>query len=80
MEANNFRAYVLTKFFRFMLLLRIASQDVTREKFTWVPDLEDYSRVWTDAELYQHFGLTKKEQEHIEKSIKPIKQEVEIVQ
>ena len=72
MEANNFRAYVLTKFFRFMLLLRIASQDVTREKFTWVPDLEDYSRVWTDAELYQHFGLTKKEQEHIEKSIKAL--------
>ena len=51
---------------------RLISQDVNKEKFAWVPDLGDYSKVWTDAELYQHFVLTKKEQEYVEKSIKAI--------
>lgn len=68
--ADNFRQYVLTKFFRFMLLLRVVSQDVTREKFAWVPDLNDYSNPFSDADLYAHFNLTKKEMEYIESTIK----------
>jgi len=71
-EADNYEAFVKTKIYRFCLMKRLISQDVNKEKFAWVPDLGDYSKVWTDAELYQHFVLTKKEQEYVEKSIKAI--------
>jgi len=69
-EAEAYLAYANTKFYRFMVSLRKISQDVNREKFSWVPDLNDYSKEWTDEELYAHFELTKKEIEHIEKTIK----------
>lgn len=72
-EAENYAAYMKTKFYRYMLSLRIISQRITREKFAWVPDLGDYSHTYTDKDLYAHFGLTKKEIEHIEKGIKTIK-------
>jgi len=71
-EVENYSAYMETRFYRFMLSLRVISQDITRDKFAWVPDLCDYSKAWTDEELYAHFGLTKKEIEHIEKTIKSL--------
>jgi len=71
-DANNFLAYVKTKFFRFMLLLRVVSQDIPSDRYAWVPDLGNYSKAWTDKDLYAHFELTKKEIEHIEKSIKSL--------
>lgn len=72
-EAENYLEYMKSKFFRYMLSLRISAQDINTEKFAWVPDLGDYNRTYTDNDLYTHFGLTKKEIEHIEKSIKAIK-------
>lgn len=72
-EAECYLSYMKTKFYRFMLSLRVISQDINTEKFSWVPDLGNYSRTYTDKDLYTHFGLTKKEIEHIEKSIKAIK-------
>ena len=69
-EADNYEAYLRTKFYRFCLMQRLISQDVNKGKFAWVPDLGDYSKAWTDEELYKHFNLTMKEIEHIEKSIK----------
>lgn len=71
-EAENYANYMHTKFYRFMLSLRVISQDVNQKKFSWVPDLQNYSKAWTDQELYQHFGLTKKEIDHIEKTIKAL--------
>jgi site-specific DNA-methyltransferase (adenine-specific) len=71
-EVNNYEAYLKTKFYRFCLMLRLISQDINREKFSWVPDMGDYTRSYTDEELYQHFNLTKKEIEHIERTIKTL--------
>ena len=71
-EAENYAVYAMTKFYRFMLSLRVVSQDINKKKFTWVPDLGNYSKAWTDKDLYAHFELTKKEIEHIEKSIKSL--------
>ena len=71
-EAENFISYMKTKFFRFMLGLRTLTQDINKEKFAWVPDLEDYSKSWTDEELYKRFNLTDSEIKHIESKIKPI--------
>lgn len=71
-EAHNFVVYMKTKFFRFMLSIRLMTHDVNKEKFAFVPDLGDYSKPITDADLYKKFGLTNEEIAHIESKIKPL--------
>jgi len=69
-EASNFVSYMKTRFFRFMLWLRKATQHINRNKLAWVPDVEDYTTAWTDKELYDMFGLTRQERSYIESKIK----------
>lgn len=71
-EATNFSSYMKTKLFRFMLRMRVISQDVTRENYNWVPDMEDYTKEYTDEYLYKTFGLNKEEIAYIESKIKEI--------
>ena len=73
LDAKHLVAYIFTRFFRFMLRMRIVSQDCTRDNYRWVPDLADYSKSWTDAELYKMFGLTRQEQAYIQSKIKELK-------
>jgi site-specific DNA-methyltransferase (adenine-specific) len=72
-ESENFISYMKTKFFRFMLGLRVLTQHINKEKFAFVPDVEDYSTPWTDKELYKKFGLTRQQINYIEGKIKTIK-------
>jgi site-specific DNA-methyltransferase (adenine-specific) len=69
-EAVNYSDYMKTKFYRFMLSLRTITQHITVDKFAWVPDLGSYANPVTDADLFAHFNLTKKEIEHINSTIK----------
>lgn len=69
-ESENFISYVKTKFFRFMLGLRLLTQNISKEKFNWVPDLQNYSKSYTDVELYDIFNLTTDERLYIENKIK----------
>jgi len=71
-QAENFLAYTQAKFFQFMLSFRIGTTTLCSDSFAWVPDLGDYTNPINDEDLYAHFKLTKKEQEHIEKSIKAL--------
>ena len=71
-EAMSFSSYVKTKFFRFMLSLRATTQDLPPKAFAWVPDLQDYTKPWTDEELYNMFNLTQEERDYIESKIKPL--------
>ena len=71
-DADNFVTYMKSKFFRFMLRMRVVSQDVTRDCYNWVPDVEDYTAPWTDKELYKKFNLTRQEIAYIESKIKAI--------
>jgi len=71
-EASNFASYMGTMFFRFMLGLHMAGQHVNTDKFSWVPDLGDYSKPVTDADLYKRFGLTPEEIAYIESKIKAL--------
>jgi site-specific DNA-methyltransferase (adenine-specific) len=68
--ADNFKRYMLTKFFRFMLSLRVVSQDAMRAAYSWVPDMQDYSVTYTDEFLYAHFGLTQEEVAYIKSKIR----------
>lgn len=69
-EALCFKAYILTKFFRFMLLMRVVSQHVTSEAYSWVPDLGSYTVVPTDEELFKMFGLMEDEVAYIKSRVK----------
>jgi len=70
-EAENVLAYMRTKFYRFLLLQAMSSQDISRDKFLFVP-LQDFSKLWTDAELYAKYGLTEEEIAFIESMIRPM--------
>lgn len=69
-ETENFARFLTTKFVRFLVLQRKISQHVIAERFRNVPRL-DYTRSWTDDELYELFNLAQEEIEYIEASIKP---------
>ena len=70
-EVVNAWTYLKTRFFRFLLLMGLTSQDLSREKFQFVP-MQDFSKPWTDAELYAKYKLTKDEIAFIESMIKPM--------
>lgn len=69
-ETENYAHYLTTKFVRFLVLQRKVTMDVTPDRFRFVP-LLDMTLRWTDADLYEHFGLTKDEAAYIEATIHP---------
>lgn len=69
-ECANYARFLCTKFVRFLVLQRKATQDVTADRFRFVPALP-MGREWTDASLYEHFGLTADDVNYIESSIHP---------
>lgn len=70
-EAKNMLTYVKTKFFRFLLLQALTSIHITKESFLFVPNM-DFSKVWTDKELYKKNALSQSEIDFIESMIKPM--------
>ena len=55
-----------------VLVSQIAvSQHITRGCFAFVP-VQDFSKPWTDAELYAKYGLTDEEIAFIESMIRPM--------
>ena len=50
----------------------MTSQDLSPERFQFVP-LQDFTRPWTDADLYAKYGLTDEGIQFIESMIKPMK-------
>lgn len=69
-QTENYANYLATKFVRFLVLQRKATQHITAERFKFVPKL-DMKRLWTDPQLYEKFELSEGEVEYIEKTIKP---------
>ena len=70
-SAENLCLYVKTKLFRFLLLQALTSINISRDKFCFVP-MQDFSKPWTDEELYKKYGLTQEEIDFIENMIKPM--------
>ena len=71
-EANHCLHYLRCRFTRFLILQSMTSQDLSPERFQFVP-LQDFTRPWTDADLYAKYGLTDEEIQFIESMIKPMK-------
>lgn len=68
---ENVKSYMQTKFFHFVLGLKKITQHTTKEVYSFVP-LQDFSKPWTDEELYAKYGLTEEEIAFIESMIRPM--------
>ena len=67
----NLLNYIKSKFFRFLLSAVLLTQNIAKDKFQFVP-LHDFTRPWTDEELYAKYGLTDEEIQFIESMIRPM--------
>jgi site-specific DNA-methyltransferase (adenine-specific) len=70
-ECLNLLSYLKTKFTRFLVSQLSFSQDITKDRFAFVP-IEDFSEPWTDEKLYKKYGLTEEEIAFIESMIRPM--------
>lgn len=68
-EVRSFKSYLFTKVARFLLLQAVVSQDVTKKKFFFVPDLGPYSEVYSDKQLCSLWGITPEEWLYIDSRI-----------
>ena len=80
-SANNLCKYVKSKFFRFLLSLKVITQNISKDCFRFVP-LQDFTANsdidWNqsiaeiDAQLYRKYNLNNDEIDFIERMIKPM--------
>lgn len=70
-QAFNVMSYMNTRFFRFLVLLQKNTQHATSKVYSLVP-LQDFSKPWTDEELYKKYNLTQDEITFIESMIRPM--------
>ena len=70
-EAMNCESYIKTKFFHFMLGLKKNTQHTTKSVYQFVP-MQNFSKPWTDKELYTKYNLTQDEIDFIESMIRPM--------
>ena len=70
-EVDNCITYLQSKFVRFLLMLMLASMNMSKVTYSFVP-VQDFSKPWTDEELYKKYNLTDEEIAFIELMIKPM--------
>jgi site-specific DNA-methyltransferase (adenine-specific) len=70
-RAENVISYLRTKFLRFLVLLKKNTQDAPARVYQFVP-LQDFSKPWTDEELYKKYNLSDEEIAFIESMIRPM--------
>ncbi|MCI5863089.1 MAG: Eco57I restriction-modification methylase domain-containing protein [Lachnospiraceae bacterium] len=68
-EADNYMAYLKTKFARFLLQQIAMTQQLSRSTFGYVP-VQDFKQYWNDKRLYAKYDLTEDEINSIETHIK----------
>jgi hypothetical protein len=70
-EAESVLSYMSCRFTRFLILLHKPSQNTTRHVYTFVPT-QDWTKTWTDEELFAKYGITEEEIAFIEKVVRPM--------
>ena len=70
-QAERYATYLRTRFVRFLVSLRKATQHAGRGVYAFVPDIP-LNRKWTDEKLYERYQLTKEEIEFIESTVRPM--------
>ncbi|MDA8295236.1 MAG: Eco57I restriction-modification methylase domain-containing protein [Actinomycetota bacterium] len=70
-EAESALSYLTCRLTRFLILLHKPSQHVTKKVYTFVPK-QQWTRQWTDADLYAKYGLSTDEIAFIESIVRPM--------
>lgn len=70
-QCENIITYIKTKFFRYLVSIKKKTQNGPRAVYQFVP-MQDFSKSWTDAELYKKYKLTQEEIDFIESMIRPM--------
>jgi site-specific DNA-methyltransferase (adenine-specific) len=70
-QAESVLSYLACRLTRFLILLHKPSQDTTRKVYTFVP-IQNWTRRWTDADLYAKYALSASEITFIEKIVRPM--------
>ncbi|MHB8440182.1 MAG: Eco57I restriction-modification methylase domain-containing protein [Acidimicrobiales bacterium] len=70
-QAESVLSYLSCRFTRLLILLHKPSQDTTRKVYTFVP-IQEWTRRWTDEELYAKYGLSESEIAFIDKVVRPM--------
>lgn len=70
-KAINVFQYLKTKFVRFLMLQTLVGMNISTSNFRFVP-MQDFTKPWTDEELYKKYDLSQEEINFIESMIKPM--------
>lgn len=64
-RCENVISYMSTKFFHFVFGLKKITQNTAKGTYQFVP-MQDFSKSWTDEELYKKYNFTQEEIDYIE--------------
>lgn len=70
-QCENIITYIRTRFFRYLVSIKKKTQNGPRGVYQFVP-LQDFSKPWTDEELYAKYKLSPEEINFIESMIRPM--------
>jgi hypothetical protein len=70
-QAESVLSYLSCRLTRLLILLHKPSQDTTRKVYTFVPT-QEWTKQWTDKDLYAKYGLTEAEIAFIETVVRPM--------
>lgn len=70
-EAQSVLSYLSCRLTRLLILLHKPSQDTTRKVYTFVPT-QEWTKTWTDEELYAKYGISDNAVAFIEKMVRPL--------
>jgi len=70
-HAESVMSYLSCRLTRLLILLHKPTQHTTRKVYTFVP-IQEWTRKWTDKELYAKYALTESEITFIEKIVRPM--------
>jgi hypothetical protein len=70
-QAESVLSYLSCRLTRLLILLHKPSQDTTRKVYTFVPT-QEWSKQWTDTDLYAKYSLSPSEIAFIETIVRPM--------
>ncbi len=73
-EALNCLYYITSKFFRALLFFNRIQKNLSRNTFQFIP-IQDFTKRWSDEELYKKYNLSNNEINYIDELILPMELE-----
>ena len=74
-QCKSIISYIQTRFFRYLVSIKKKTQDNPSSVFQFVP-IQEWSKTWTDTDLFSKYGITNEEIKYIESMIKPMGEDV----